>query len=735
MQRSITSFDFKKEVKLSRYQFDDKLISNLSSEDGAYNWPIVYLISDDTVKEAYVGETTDAISRMTAHLKHNKKNKLTLVHFISSFLFNKSATLDIESNLIKYISGDGQYKLMNANIGVANHNYYQKQELYWNAFTTIWNCLRAEGVVKHSLESINNSDLFKYSPYKSLTREQRNSIIAILKSILSNGVDSFFVEGGAGTGKTIVAIFLFKLLHSDQESLDFREFDGDEDEIRALAISVKKKYPNLDMAIVVPMSSFRKTLQTVFKNIKGLSPKMVVGPSDVASKRYDLLLVDEAHRLRQRVNLGAYYGAFDKACEKLGLDKHSCDELDWVLMQAEKAVLFYDESQSIKPSDVSPEHFKLVKENSRTGIHKLHSQMRVLGGTDYIKFVDDLLSLRLKSISKFHSPSYDFKIFDSLDEMLGTIRLRNQEHGLSRMVAGYSWPWISKNNPALNDIVIEGIELKWNSTNIDWVNSPNSIDEVGCIHTTQGYDLNYVGVIFGNEITYDPKAKEIKIVSESYFDINGKQSIRDIADLKQYILNIYKTMMFRGIKGAYLYVCDKNLREYFKEHIEVVSSQKSVLVVPFDQKKNDLRYVPYYDLEIAAGLFSGVQKSEQINWVEIPSYIRSTNDLFACRVVGDSMNNIIPNGAICLFRKYTGGSRNGLIVLCEDTDIQTSIFGSRYTIKEYQSTKMRSEDSGWEHEKIVLRPDSTDPSFKDIVLEGEDLHAFKVLGIFERVLG
>jgi N-glycosylase/DNA lyase len=102
-------------------------------------------------------------------LKNGNKKKLTTVHLITSDKFNKSVALDIESNLIKYISGDGQFKLLNANIGLANHNYYQKRE-YWNFFSSLWKNLRTQGVARHSLEYINNSDLFKYSPTK---RSQR----------------------------------------------------------------------------------------------------------------------------------------------------------------------------------------------------------------------------------------------------------------------------------------------------------------------------------------------------------------------------------------------------------------------------------------------------------------------------------------------------------------------------------------------------------------------------------
>ncbi|WOK06895.1 GIY-YIG nuclease family protein [Imperialibacter roseus] len=143
--------------EIKRYEFSSDLTRVLSSEYFAKDlWPIVYIISDDNVKEAYVGETTDVDARMTAHLKNQRKKTLTTVHLISSVKFNKSATLDIESNLIKYISGDGVYTLLNGNLGLANHTYFQKRELYWDTFRSIWNKLRGEGITEHSIEYIDN---------------------------------------------------------------------------------------------------------------------------------------------------------------------------------------------------------------------------------------------------------------------------------------------------------------------------------------------------------------------------------------------------------------------------------------------------------------------------------------------------------------------------------------------------------------------------------------------------
>ena len=303
------------------------------------------------------------------------------------------------------------------------------------------------------------------------------------------------------------------------------------------------------------------------------------------------------------------------------------------------------------------------------------------------------------------------------------------------MIAGYSWKWISNKDDSLLDIEIENTKLRWNSTNIDWVNSPNAINEVGCIHTTQGYDLNYSGIIFGNEISYSKEKDEIIIKEENYFDANGKQSIKDPSELKEFIINIYKTILLRGIKGTYVYACDKNLREYLSSHILPHKSNSNVeelicLKIEDNQFENS---VPFYNLQAAAGDFSELQTIDNNKWIEIPEYIRFSEDYFACKVVGESMNKIIPNDSICLFKKYRGGSRNGRIVLAQSTDIQDNDFGSGYTVKEYQSTKA-IKDNSWSHESIILKPQSLDKSFEPIVLSEEGLENFKVIGVFEMVL-
>src|SRR5690606_2720607 len=122
---------------------------------------------------------------------------------------------------------------------------------------------------------------------------------------------------------------------------------------------------------------------------------------------------------------------------------------------------------------------------------------------------------------------YDFKLFDNLEQMVKEIHKKEKSLGLSRMIAGFAWEWISNENPEAFDIVIGDIQLKWNSITVDWVNSKNAINEVGCIHTTQGYDLNYTGIIIGPELDYDFNTNRFIIYKDLYKDKNGKNTIKD----------------------------------------------------------------------------------------------------------------------------------------------------------------------------------------------------------------
>ncbi|WP_222431160.1 DNA/RNA helicase domain-containing protein [Pedobacter suwonensis] len=696
-------------------------------------WPVVYFIRNDAKAEAYVGESTNAASRIANHLANPVKASIfNQISIIGCDKFNKSVTLDIESNLIRYISSEGTYKLKNGNDGLIVRNYYQR-ELYKDLFKEVWKKLIDKKIISKSLKEVENSDLFKYSPYTSLNKDQYASVLDILTNLDKYDSTRIFIKGSAGTGKTVLATYLIKLLATDITNASVDEFN--EDEIREVNYikSFQLKYPNAKIGLVIAMSSLRKTLQRVFSQVPGLKSSMVIGPSDTfkSNEKYDLLIVDEAHRLRQYKNIG-WRGTFKKNNQKLGLD-NSGNELDWIMANSKNQIFFYDKAQSVKPSDIPETFFSRLLDDQKTIKLELHSQMRVMGGNDYIQFVDDLMNVKLDKKAVYQSSDYQLLYFDSLAELYRELGKKEQEHGLCRMVAGYSWPYKSEDDKTAIDIELDGLSFQWNQVTTDWVNSPNAFKEIGCIHTTQGYDLNYTGLIFGKEIDYNIGTGKIEVNRDEYFDGYGKIGVDDDEDLKEFLVNIYKTVFYRGIRGSFIYACNPNLAAYLKKHIPLFEKEPALKIIPFEKVKPYENAVPLLDIRAAAGNFSDLQIHSDFEWVELPFNIIPKKDYFVCRVVGESMNKWIPNGAYCLFRQDGGGSRNGKIVLVQSTAIQDADFGSGYTVKEYHSKKVVT-DEGWQHNAISLKPLSDDLSYEAIELAEDELTDFKVVGVFERVL-
>lgn len=730
------SFELSIEVS-EQYDFNKGSLNRIEQNPWVKNqWPLVYFIQNESTKIAYVGESTNASSRIKNHLLNPKKasvfNKISI---IGSDKFNKSATLDIESNLIQYITAEGTFELQNGNFGLINHNYYQK-DLYKDLFKEVWNKLVAKQIVNKSLTEIENSELFKYSPYKSLNEDQYNSVLEILNGLCEKKSNRIFIKGSAGTGKTILATYLIKLLCSDVSDSSQEEFNDDELKEINYIKKFQLKYPNAKIGLVIAMTSLRESLQSVFRKMPGLKASMILSPSDTfkLKEKYDLLIIDEAHRLRQYKNIG-WLGAFKKNNQKLGLDD-SGNELDWIIANSKNQIFFYDAAQSVKPSDINEIYFDELLNDENTLNLELKSQMRVKGGNNYISFVDELLHSNRKTNEHFKIKDYELFVFDSLKDLYNELGKKEELYGLSRLVAGYSWPWLSdsrlKPAPETIDIELDGLQFKWNSTQKDWVNSPNAFNEVGSIHTIQGYDLNYTGVIFGREIDYNKITGKIEINPKLYFDKYGKNGA-DIEDLKAYIINIYKTIMYRGIKGTFIYACNKGLRDYLKENIESYKKEIPFRILPFEDVKPYVNAVPLVDITSAAGNFSELQIHSDYDWIELPMNISAKNDYFVIKVDGESMNKKIPNGSYCLFKKDPGGSREGKIVLVEHYSIQDSDFGAGYTVKEY-SSKKNIEDELWSHQSIVLKPLSNDTSFNDIILEEDELSSLKVIGVFECVL-
>lgn len=511
-----------------------------SDEEYLDNWPMLYILENG--QKAYIGESSHVRTRMTQHSSVEEKKIFDRVHFIYSKMFNQSVTFDYESKLIQYITADKEYVVTNKNNGIADKRYYQKDD-YDEKFAQLWRKLQREKLVKHSLEELEQSDLFKYSPFKELNDNQRTAVDSILNQLEDGSVEKIVVNGMPGSGKTIVAVYLMKYL-------------ADSD-----------KYKDKRIGFVVPQTSLRKTMTGIFKTIYGLSPSQVLSPSDVTKKKYDILIVDESHRLHQYKNI-SYMGTFKKNCEKLGLGTDS-DELDWILKQSEKTILFYDSMQVVGPSGIDFDRFDRKMQSSISkrliAYYTLATQMRVQGGNAYIDFVQSLLSA--SCTKKIEFKNYDFKLYYDFHKFVNDLNQKEETEKLSRMVAGYAWPWISKNDQTQKDIEIQGIKRMWNHCTEGWVNTDEAIDEVGCIHSIQGYDLNYAFIILGKDIGYDKSTGKIIVRPENYYDMNGKRTA-SYDELLAFITNIYYVLMTRGIRGTYLYICDDDLREYMSQFVD-----------------------------------------------------------------------------------------------------------------------------------------------------------------------
>jgi len=546
----------------------------------AENWPIVYTLRNR--KEIYVGETLNAKSRMQQHLASESKAGLTHAMILMNQKFNKSACLDLESKLIQIFAADENYKVLNGNAGIVEADYFDRQS-YTESFTELFESLVKRGMLSRSVPELVNSNLFKYSPYKALTQEQAQAVAGILHQILDSqlngGPSRIVVDGDPGTGKTIVAIYLSKLI-TDIANLP-TDVLVDEDSVFAEFMTPANRdlLINYRVGLVIPQQSLRTTLSKVFGKTPGLHKKMILKPFAVGTskEKWDLLIVDEAHRLSMRANqafptLNTLY--VDINTKLFGQDDRNLTQLDWIEAQSQSQVLLIDPAQSIKPADLPRESIDAVvtKAKSEDSYYKLTSQLRVSAGDDYVDYVSCLLSDSPRSRSAFQN--YDLRLYDSFLEMRRDILQKDAQVGLSRVLAGYAWKWESKKQPDVPDIHIEGLELFWNRTDKDWINSETSLEEVGSIHTIQGYDLNYAGVIIGADIGFDPATKRVFFRRENYFDTKGILNNHQLGitysndDILQWVLNIYRVLLTRGIKGTYIYVCDEHLREHLRPYIE-----------------------------------------------------------------------------------------------------------------------------------------------------------------------
>lgn len=558
------------------------------------------------------------------------------------------------------------------------------------------------------------------------------------------------VQGGPGTGKSVVAVNL--LVEFTKRQL--------------LAQYVTKNSAPRDVYASKLIGSFKKShINNLFKGSGSYT--------ESEANIFDVLIVDEAHRLNEKS------GMFQNLGE---------NQIKEIIASSKCSVFFLDEDQRVTMRDIGEsDEIKrwAIKLGARVHELELQSQFRCNGSNGYLAWVDNSLQIKETANETLSGINYDFKVFDSPNELRDAIYRKNRINNKARLVAGYCWDWISKNDVSLKDITIEEYDfaMKWNlaSDGNLWILKPESVSEVGCIHTCQGLEMDYVGVIIGPDlviregrvvVSAEKRAKTDssikgykKLFKEKPVDANAKTEV--------IIKNTYRTLMTRGSKGCYIFCTDPETNAYFKELIgsvhesiedfEQLASVHNIVVAPQEvistfpgltlrilNAKDVKPYqnsVPIYDLAIAAGQFSGSQvvnevpkdgdigAIEQYDWVELPEAFRPQPGLFVAKVVGESMNRRIPNGAWCLFKLAPGGTRQGKVVLVQHRDIDDIDTGGHYTIKIYESEKASHDDGGWQHIKIILKPDTTASGYWPIVLNGEDDGELKVIAEMVAVLG
>lgn len=373
----------------------------------------------------------------------------------------------------------------------------------------------------------------------------------------------FIVEGGPGTGKSVVAINLLSELTSKGNNV---------------------RYVTKNSA---PRRVFEVKLSGVFSATRIRNLLTSSGSFYNAEKNsFDALIVDESHRL----NL------------KTGMFKKGENQIKEIINASNFCIFFIDENQRIETSDIGrKEYIKEIASELGANIleAELPSQFRCNGDDGYLPWLDNLLQIKETANETLEGIDYDFKIFDDVKLLHEEIIRLNKLNKKSRMVAGYCWEWISKKNRHLKDIIIDDYIATWNLTEHGqaWLVHPESVTEIGCIHTCQGLDLDYVGVIIGPDLI----VRNGKIITDgtkrattdrSLWGIT--QQIRDddpnaLGTADMIIKNTYRTLMTRGMKGCYIYCTDPETQQYFKErlsrnsHKTVQYSSKSGESISFDK--------------------------------------------------------------------------------------------------------------------------------------------------------
>ena len=531
---------------------------------------------------------------------------------------------------------------------------------------------------------------------------------------------TLIVKGGPGTGKSVVAINLLAELTKREILVQYVSKNAAPREVFKKKLTGARKKTHIDQ---------------MFKG-SGVY-------TEVEANQFGALIIDEAHRLNEKSGLYSNLGE---------------NQIKELILGSYFNIFFIDEAQRVTLQDIgSINSIKLWANELKSTVTELElvSQFRCNGSDGYLAWVDNILQIRETANPTLDDIDYEVKIFDDPHKLRKAIVDKNRLSNKARLVAGYCWDWISKKDKSAFDIVIPeyAFQAQWNLTEdgSSWIIAEHSIKQVGCIHTCQGLELDYIGVIIGNDfvIRNGTVVTDADKRSSNDKSIRGYKSMLKKDPQKAYrltdeiIKNTYRTLMTRGQKGCYIFCTDSETRQYFmnrsqrQEELVYESScpyqRLDLPIVSFEKAIPYKKHVPIYEMHAAAGDFSDKQSFDEFQWLELPDHIKISEGMFVMYVVGESMNRRIPSGSWCLFKANPGGTRNGKTVLVQHRDIEDPDHGGSYTVKVYYSEKIIEENT-LVNRKVILRPDTNTFGYSPIVLEGnnEDL---AVLGEYLVVVG
>ena len=379
--------------------------------------------------------------------------------------------------------------------------------------------------------------------YEEILNESRQSVKDDKKRVV-------IVTGGPGTGKSVVAVNLLAELTKEDQFCQY----------------VSKNS--------APRNVYRKKLKGSIR--KSSVDNMFKGSgiyTETDNNMIDTILVDEAHRLNEKS------GMFHNMGE---------NQIKEIIHAAKCSVFFIDESQRVTLQDIGRvnEIRKWAeKEKAQVTEMELVSQFRCNGSDGYLAWLDHTLEIRDTANFDMEDIDYDIRILDSPAKMQELIIERNRtSHNRARILAGYCWNWKKEgvNDPSVHDIIIGDFEISWNLKNTTtFAIDEDSIHEAGCIHTSQGLEFDYVGVIIGDDMRYENGM----VVTDFTKRARTDQSLKGIKKLykenpelankeaDEIIKNTYRTLMTRGMKGCYVYCTDQRLAAYLKTCLETRKSE------------------------------------------------------------------------------------------------------------------------------------------------------------------